>query len=32
MVRLEKEQTINEAVPDVPEAAPVAVKISLTTY
>ena len=32
VICLEKEQTINEPIPNIPEAAPVAVKISLTAY
>ena len=32
MVRLEKEQAINELIPHIPEAAPVAVKIRLAAY
>ena len=32
MVCLEKEQAINEPIPHMPEAAPVAVKIRLAAY
>ena len=32
VICLEKEQTINELIPHMPEAAPVAVKICLTAY